>query len=1640
MSIIKKPYEISVWDDVWEGDRFVEKRICVIGSNTMESQSRAIHPSFTRNTNGTKKFSFKMYKKYIDNITGEEVDNPFAKYLISERKVKLFYKNEWHDFIIKNIVEDNNTYLSTYQLEDMLVTELSKNGFGIILDEQKTNNIGTANELATKVLKETDWAVGEDSEAFVQTVDEALVYVTLPENTRARHLLDQTDLTRGVEEERDDENQIIEYNLSGKTVLAFYSSCANKPHRFQFIYVADGNYTKDIDRYITNKNCQYYIEYDNPKTAYSTETDNGFYLPNGFNCAIVNEYNKVGSGSILSSKYRGKRYGFAQQSKYIPVLNRYVNLYQVGNVEKYGYEVTKYRSAAIAQNIISNTSFESTSGWTGTYLSGNEKAIIENVYGRFDSKTKTFVNSIDELNNGTFDPAKEYKAYLKITFPAEGSCVINSGPYDNRTLIGNMVVGDKWVLSNTIRDEEGNQVNSLTFNLGEYNYSSSTGGYTSNEDSKLAFSAFEQLDETTNKWMSTVEIGDYTAEEFKKTSVRLCITSDSQQTVYIEDISLFQAVFDENGTFVDMEDQADSLGQRLLEKKYYFVDPGEVAKISNEEQLKPEAITSSLSYERYKPKYNEGAQKVRSVNAKESNYFNILQTIAETFGAWLKLKVVRDDFGGIIQKKVEFKNYAGQNNYAGFKYGVNLKGIQRTYESKNIVTKLIVKQNSNEFAKNGFCTIARAGANPTRENYIYDFQYYHNKDLLNLDDYLQTVYLGENTEGGLNGYFPRIKALNVQIEDKNASLINIAQDLTKYKAELEVASAGLTAAISGIEEIEEDFESLTGVRITNISPAKVKKVTAEGQIYDTEEAAEKGLGVYFNFRPDWLAESDGKIGVTQSSNSDGVKQINYRVQCEEGLPEKTFSGKVFYQAEFESSPSIVRSAKVTFRKPRNHKYANASIGISTIDTTRSDVRRLQKEFAVYSANEKKYQADKKFCEDKVRQTQKEYDTLYQDIQTLTQQKKDLNQLFFSQYSRFIQEGTWINEEYVDDEKYYADAQSVMYNSCYPQVAYSINTLELSGLPGYEFFTFEPGDKTTVEDYDFFEDNHKEEVIITELTENLDDPTNNLIKVQNFKNQFQDLFQKITATVQQAQYSTGSYEKAVALAEANQAKKQQFISDAFAAANARFSAAGQQSVEQGVDGLLIYDTTKPCDAIRMIGGAILLSKQDENGQQKWVTGVTSDGISANLITAGMLNAGEIAIMNAEEPVFRWDAYGISAYDAFWYNDQDIGEGISGVNTKKFVRFDKNGIYGINDVTGIDGAKWHPNNIDDIRKVATFSLNWEGLFLKLGSGTYNQIAVIDGDKYEIKNLKNPINHTTQAILGRTNGVIYNDWQLDPKKEYYNSPIYNVEKASELPTFTKIFAVGDQEDLVIYDDGTLVANNIKLTGSITWTSESSPSKRVFATSSYVHKFQPIEKSLPSFGTRYSDFDANNDNAWHKNSSQNDSYYATTDDYGATWQGPFLISGKAIEDTQVQYAKGNVGLDPSTFTENLWDDAIPTNVSTTECIYQRSRYVFNNKTYSTWEYSISSVSGPAGTDKFNCYIESSIGNFYNSSLSLDTDVTFTARIFQGTTQIDESGNNLVYSWYVNNEQISGENKKQLVIKLKEAKKGNIHFSATEK
>jgi hypothetical protein len=118
-----------------------------------------------------------------------------------------------------------------------------------------------------------------------------------------------------------------------------------------------------------------------------------------------------------------------------------------------------------------------------------------------------------------------------------------------------------------------------------------------------------------------------------------------------------------------------------------------------------------------------------------------------------------------------------------------------------------------------------------------------------------------------------------------------------------------------------------------------------------------------------------------------------------------------------------------------------------------------------------------------------------------EKKIELNQRFETIMGQFLREGTWIDENYLDDDLYYADACQVLLNSSYPKVSYTIGVVELGTLPGFEDFTFQLGDRTFVEDPDFLGEGIKEPIVITEKTTSLDNPAKDSVKVQNYRSEF-----------------------------------------------------------------------------------------------------------------------------------------------------------------------------------------------------------------------------------------------------------------------------------------------------------------------------------------------------------------------------------------------------------------------------------------------------------------------------------------------------------------------------------------------------------
>ena len=177
---MRDKYEISLWEDYFDNGQYKERKIVIIGSDSMTSPCRAYNPKLIQNINGTNTFTFEMYLTYKENFvtngTDEILTNPFLNLLQNERKIKVLWKNDWYDFIVKNCQEDSSSKKNVYTCQDLFINELSKNGFELEFDNELENNYGTAQELAEKVLEGTDWKVDKENSQILQQKKEEPVY------------------------------------------------------------------------------------------------------------------------------------------------------------------------------------------------------------------------------------------------------------------------------------------------------------------------------------------------------------------------------------------------------------------------------------------------------------------------------------------------------------------------------------------------------------------------------------------------------------------------------------------------------------------------------------------------------------------------------------------------------------------------------------------------------------------------------------------------------------------------------------------------------------------------------------------------------------------------------------------------------------------------------------------------------------------------------------------------------------------------------------------------------------------------------------------------------------------------------------------------------------------------------------------------------------------------------------------------------------------------------------------------------------------------------------------------------------------------------------------------------------------------
>ena len=400
---------------------------------------------------------------------------------------------------------------------------------------------------------------------------------------------------------------------------------------------------------------------------------------------------------------------------------------------------------------------------------------------------------------------------------------------------------------------------------------------------------------------------------------------------------------------------------------------------------------------------------------------------------------------------------------------------------------------------------------------------------------------------------------------------------------------------------------------------------------------------------------------------------------------------------------------------------------------------------------------------------------------------ELHRKFFNKYSHYIQEGVWTSEDYIDSTLYYLDAQSVAYTSSRPQVSYNISVLRVSSLEDFKNKIFNVGDISYVQDTEFFgyeadrKTPYKEQVIISEVASFFEEPDKDFFTVQNYKTQFEDLFQRITSTTQSLQYASGSYARAAAIVAQDGTIKGETLQDSIKNNGDLVFGATDESVIWDNTGITVSDKSNSLKKTRLTSGGLFISV---DGGATWKNAVRGEGISTQYLTAGTINVGEIVIMDKNSPSFKWDSNGISAFEKQF----DTNNNFIGYNQNSYVRFDSFGIYGIQ-----NNLNFTPVKEVDIYDNAKFGMTWSRFFMKNNTED-GSVEISTDEDFQVKAGGNE-----RVKIGRLSSHNVQIDKTDPSKGTKTEYIYGI----------RISDANGNSVLVTGDDGNLWLKNQLLIG---------------------------------------------------------------------------------------------------------------------------------------------------------------------------------------------------------------------------------------
>lgn len=627
-------------------------------------------------------------------------------------------------------------------------------------------------------------------------------------------------------------------------------------------------------------------------------------------------------------------------------------------------------------------------------------------------------------------------------------------------------------------------------------------------------------------------------------------------------------------------------------------------------------------------------RKIRTLNGEKSNRFNLTQELSKVFEVYPIYYIEHEENGKIVadlitdengtqykkmRKQVFYITEKGVENKLGFRYEKNLSDISRTFDSKEIVTKLYVEDVDSELSKTGLCSIKTAEDNPSKDSYIIDFSYYTMRGLLDAAATEADLYGKDEND---MGYLKQLGYYNSEYDRLSNLIINLQDEsYTELEANVEVNLTGIETAQKELNKIRKNMQKYTKGKLNKTNKTDEKNP-------DKEEETLMASDTYNNYKIKYDEQRTVLLGLIEDTfMTNGGYDKTLKVEKE---------GVTINWSEANNVEQLLE--KIT-------TYGFKAFKENFLDT------HLYKDYGLIGQFTAEY--------NQIQSWKKERAAFLEKINQISLK-------FFQKYEPFLKEGTWSDSNYLSDNTYYFGAKEVAKQGAIPKLTYNISVIDLSILDGD--YKIGIADSTYIEDIETFGVNQKTglpnrlKAIISGITYDLDTPTQNSVEIQNYTTQFEDLFQQVSASVQSLSFNENIYKRS-----SNFTATKNVSGDSLQGGLLENQLTLLETEEKNISldqtGQSGSDINNHANRYKLNGEGLFFSN---NGGQTWNVGVTPKGINADYIKVGALDASKISIVDGNYLYFLWDKTGITAYRS----PQATKE--NGQYFQDFARFNKYGL--------------------------------------------------------------------------------------------------------------------------------------------------------------------------------------------------------------------------------------------------------------------------------------------------------------------------------------------------------------------------------